>query len=342
MSVMKKPLRLVALASAAAICCAAISPALAAENGKDAKWASEITLGGGSAGGNSRVLAGAIGRILTQKLPGVRATGAVVPGYDAESAMRTHNGTMQGGVGTPLIIKQAVDGTGPFPKEGTDLKFWFYIGDVPLNIFAQSGLNITQISGLKGKSIAMGPKGTSNYLLSKIVLNANGVKLSDLDIHYMDTSEAIKQLQNGQVDAMSYVRNYSGSVTQLTSASDITLLQPNQQAVRKISKEYPWAGPAKWPFMDKYANLKTPGKALAFVAPEFMFLSGRLSDKQVYEMTKAVWENVKVINDSSAVYRHVNLKDALKRVPIQPAVGALRYYKEQNVPGWEKYRDLLK
>ena len=45
--------------------------------------------------------------------------------------------------------------------------------------------------------------------------------------------------------------------------------------------------------------------------------------------------------DSSKVFEHVNLKEALKRVPIAPHPGAIQYYKEMNVPGWEKYADLL-
>ena len=43
----------------------------------------------------------------------------------------------------------------------------------------------------------------------------------------------------------------------------------------------------------------------------------------------------------SKVFEDVKLDEALKRVPIPPHPGALMYYKEMNVPGWENYEDLL-
>jgi len=50
---------------------------------------------------------------------------------------------------------------------------------------------------------------------------------------------------------------------------------------------------------------------------------------------------VNILQEATNVYKHVNLKDALKRVPIPPHPGAMAYYKEQNVPGWEKYANLV-
>jgi len=132
----------------------------------DDTWNYELILGGGSATGNSRILVSALGKILTENVKGVRATGAVVPGYDAESAIHTHAGTMHGGVGTPLIIKNAIEGKEPFPKEGIDLKFWFYHNEVPLNILAQKAAGISYIDELAGKTVALAPVGTCCRKLS--------------------------------------------------------------------------------------------------------------------------------------------------------------------------------
>ncbi len=304
-------------------------------------WKYDLVIGGGSATGNSRVLASAIGKILTDNVQGVRGSGAVVPGFDAESAIHTHQGTMVGGVGTPLIIENAVKGVAPFPSEGVNLKFWFYHNEVALNILARKDTGFTKVSDLKGATVALAPRGTSNYILSEIIFEANGVPLSDVKIRYMDTSEAISQLQNGNIAAMSYVRDYSGAVLELTTARDIVLLQPSDESIPKIQARAPWAGPVKWPFIAQYPKMEVPGKQLSFASPEFMFLSGKLPNDLVYAMTRAVWENIKEINRSSKVFENVNLQEALKRVPIAPHPGAMQYYKEMNVPGWEKYADLV-
>lgn len=304
-------------------------------------WNYDLVIGGGSATGNSRIFAAAIGKIVTDHVQGVRASGAVVPGYDAESAMHVHDGTMIGGVGTPLIIQNAVAGKPPFPSEGIDLKFWFSHNEIPLNLFGRGETGFTKISELKGARVGLAPAGTSNFLMSKVVFEANGVPMDSLDIRYMDTSKAIEQLQNGSIDALSYVRAFSGAVVELTGSRKVTLLQPSQESLPEIKKQMEWAGPVDWPLKDQYPDLDVPAPGLAFVSPEFMFLSGKLDNDLVYAMTRAVWEHVDVLQQSSSVYKHVNLNDALKRVPIEPHPGALVYYKEMNVPGWQKYASLL-
>ncbi|MFC6486523.1 TAXI family TRAP transporter solute-binding subunit [Nitratireductor sp. GCM10026969] len=307
----------------------------------DPSWNYDLVLGGGSATGNSKILASALGKIVTENVEGVRASGAVVPGFDAESVIHTHNGTMHGGVGTPLVITNATQGVAPFPSDGVDVKFWFAHNEVPLNILAQKDAGITKISELAGKTVALAPPGTSNYLFTEIILQAHGLEVSDLNVRTMDTSEAINQLQNGSVDAISYVRDYSGAILELSTARDIVLLQPEKEALDKIQQRIPWAGPKKWPFVDDYPNLEVPGEALVFVSPEFMFLDGDLENELVYAMTKAVWENIEEVRRSSQVFAEVNLEGALSGVPIEPHPGALLYYREMDVPGWEQYADLI-
>ena len=315
--------------------------ATAQETLGDPNWDHDLVFGGGSATGNSKILASALGKIVTENVEGVRASGAVVPGFDAESVIHTHNGTMHGGVGTPLVIANAIQGVAPFPSEGVDVKFWFAHNEVPLNILAQENAGITQISELAGKTVALAPPGTSNYLFTEIVLQAHGIEISDLNVRTMDTSEAISQLQNGSVDAISYVRDYSGAILELSTARDVVLLQPDEEALDEIKQRIPWAGPKKWPFVEDYPNLDAPGEALVFVSPEFMFLDADLDNELVYAMTKAVWENIEEVQRSSQVFAGVNLEEALSGVPIEPHPGALLYYREMNVPGWEQYSNLV-
>lgn len=319
-------------------------PAMAQEeeNGQqlgNPEWDREIVLGGGSATGNSRILASALGRIITENVAGLRGSGAVSPGFDAESAIRTHSGEFHGGVGTPLIITNATQGVEPFPSEGVDLAFWFYHNEVPLKILARSDTGMTEIGDLQGATVALAPEGTSNYMLSEIVFEANGVSIDDLNVRTMDTSEAISELQNANVDAMSYVRDYSGAILELTSARDVTLLQSSEEATNEIAEQLPWAGPVDWPFTEQYPNMHIPEPGMVFIAPEFMFLDASLPDDVVYAMTKAVWENIEAVNRSSSVFESVNLQEALRRVPIEPHPGALKYYQEMNVPGVEEYLD---
>jgi TRAP transporter TAXI family solute receptor len=302
----------------------------------------EIIFGSGSATGNSKIFATALGKVISENVPGVRATGAVTPGYDAESALLTYKGTLQGGVGTPIILINATRGIPPFPKEGVKISFWFHHNDIPLNLLALASSNVTNVADLKGKKLAIAPPGTSNYIFTEVILKAHGLSVKDVRGEYMDTSEAIRKLKDAHIDAMSYVRDFSGAVLELSMARPLVLLQPSPEALPKIVKEFPWSGPLKWPFVERYPNIKVPGEGLCFMQPEAMFLASSLPDDLVYEMTKAVFEHVDEIRRCSDVYKKFNLEEALVRVSIDPHPGALRYYKEKNVSNWQKYEHLLK
>ena len=300
----------------------------------------EIILCGGSATGNSKVIVSAIGKILTENAPNIRGSGAVCPGFDTESVMLTHKGVMHGGVGTPIVLEKAVKGEKPFPDEGVDIKFWFFHNQLPMNFLALSKSGITHISELKGHKVGLAPPGTSNYIIAaEIVFPAHGIELEDIDVQYMNTSEAINKLKDGHIDAMAHTRAYSGAVLELTMNRDITLLQPDIDKMKMVVEEYPWIAPEEWPL--DYPKLNVPDPGLALIIPEFMYLSGKLKDNVVYEMTKAVFENVEVIHNSSKVFDDVSLETALSKVPIEPHPGAIQYYKEMNVPKWEKYQHLI-
>ena len=47
------------------------------------------------------------------------------------------------------------------------------------------------------------------------------------------------------------------------------------------------------------------------------------------------------LTNSSKVFDDVSLETALSKVPIEPHPGAIQYYKEMNVPKWEKYQHLI-
>lgn len=311
------------------------------EETSDPNWNYEFILGSGSATGNSKVFVTALAKAISDNVKGVRVTAAVTPGYDAESAIRTYEGSYHGGVGTPVVLTNAVAGVDPFPSEGIKLSYWFSHNEIPLNLLALKRSGISEITDLKGKTLAMGTPGTSNYVITEAVLNAHGLNLSDVKVQYMDTSEAINQMKDGHVDAMSYVRAFSGAILELATSRELVLLQPSKEAAQKLSNELPWVGPEKWPYSESYDTIEVPGEGLCFIQPEGMFIHSDLPDDVVYAMTKAVHENQIIIQQSSDVYKHFDLKNALTKVPIDPHPGALRYYKEMNFDGWQQYEHLI-
>jgi uncharacterized protein len=56
-----------------------------------------------------------------------------------------------------------------------------------------------------------------------------------------------------------------------------------------------------------------------------------LSDDAVYQMTKAVFENLAEIQSAHSAAKDIKLEDALKGMPVPVHPGAERYFKEKGV-----------
>jgi TRAP transporter TAXI family solute receptor len=56
-----------------------------------------------------------------------------------------------------------------------------------------------------------------------------------------------------------------------------------------------------------------------------------LPEDLVYELTKALWENVAVLHQAHARGRDIRLETARAGMPIPLHAGALRYYRERGV-----------
>lgn len=78
-------------------------------------------------------------------------------------------------------------------------------------LFNKETSGIKTVADLKGKTIAVTDLGSPQYLALQLLLEANGVDISDVKIQIVGVGAIIQALQNGQVDAVSFnsVRYYA-------------------------------------------------------------------------------------------------------------------------------------
>jgi ABC-type nitrate/sulfonate/bicarbonate transport system substrate-binding protein len=78
-------------------------------------------------------------------------------------------------------------------------------------LFNEETSGIKTVADLKGKTIAVTDLGSPQYLALQLLLEDNGVQVSDVNIQIVGVGAIIQALQNGQVDAVSFnsVRYYA-------------------------------------------------------------------------------------------------------------------------------------
>ncbi|MCP8615252.1 TAXI family TRAP transporter solute-binding subunit [Salirhabdus salicampi] len=301
-----------------------------------------LTFGSATATGNWRIAMAATSQILKENL-GIEASAQVTPGADTESAVGVREGIFNGGVTSTLTAERFAEGGNEPFIEPFQLNHWFYIGDMYWNSLVSKDSGITTIDEFAGHKIGVHSPGTINYIFnSEILFPAHGMSVEDLEAELIGTSTAIEHLKDKNIEGMSHARGPSGAIVELTMARDLVLAQPTPEAIEWVKENYPWAGPVKMP-KDVYPDLEIPEPGLVFLIPTMSYLDPNLPDDLVYEMTKQVMENFEVIQNAGDAFKDIKpehaLQGATKKFPPHP--GALKYYKEANIPGWEEFEYLL-
>jgi len=127
-----------------------------------------------------------------------------------ENLQRLENPTSRVDVG--FVQGGVVDGT-----NGQNLISLGNIAYEPLLIFYRGGSNVTLLSGLAGKRLAIGPVGSGTHSLALILLQTNGLTADGVTrLLDLDADAAAEQLLAGTVDAVFMMSDSASSQTMRT------------------------------------------------------------------------------------------------------------------------------
>jgi TRAP transporter TAXI family solute receptor len=205
-----------------------------------------------------------------------------------------------------------------------------------LHLVARPGADIKSVADLKGKNISTGAIDSGTEMQALMVLEAAGLKLSDLGSRQRMGYEASADwVFKGLLDAFFLSGGLptpavSGLANLLTSQGkqlELVDLPPESPLVRHLMDKYP--GVIKPGVIGKTVyNTKNDNHTLAVW--NIMVCHESVPEEQAYAVTKAVFEHlpqlqekVKAAKDTS-VAKTMGLADG--PIPLHP--GALRYFKE--------------
>ena len=69
----------------------------------------------------------------------------------------------------------------------------------------------------------------------------------------------------------------------------------------------------------------------AVAVPNYLVTRAGLSDQEVYEMTKSMFDNLPALQAAHAAAKRITLQNAAKNPPVPLHPGAAKYYKEKGV-----------
>lgn len=225
-------------------------------------------------------------------------------------------------------LYEATRGLGPWTDQGpqTDLLAVFTVHAVSVSLLAADDAGIRTIEDLKGRRVNIGAPGSAERRHAIHALENAGINLeTDLEINEIETSEASRMLQEGEIDAFfSMTEHPNAAIKSATSGNrkvrfvPITgveglLLKVPYYVRTKISVNlYPGAGNRE--------DVETIGYKLSLCT------SANASNKLVTGILAAVFDNIEDLKELHPAYQSLaknELTEGMFRM-IHP--GAKHYY----------------
>jgi len=232
-----------------------------------------------------------------------------------------------------IFAAWAWNGDGPFSKPQPWLRsiaaLWQNTDHFVLLTELTTDGTIWDIDKLDGERFVLGARNSGAEKSGDHILKSLGINYEDkVSLAYMGYGATANAIQDGTIVGMNIPAG--PPVTGITRAfamvgEKLSLLSFTDADLEAINQTYPlWSRfviPA-----DTYPN--QPDAVQGVAHPNILVVRDDISDEEVYQITKTLWENLPALREIHKATRGVALETALTGIgaPLHP--GAARYYRE--------------
>lgn len=319
-------------ALAALVACAAMIVATPNASAAD----TYISIGSCPIGCTAYTWSAGIADVINRNVSGVQATAEETKGYVANIKL-LQKGDLEASFATSLSSYQAYKATGNY--EGTTpgkILSWISIKPTAMHVITLEGSGVEKLADLKGKRVGMGQPGGVSMLDADMLLDHIGLKAdSDFEPFRVRLGAMANMLGDGQLDAALWNGSFPlPPVIKLGSQHPVKLIPIPDDVFETLNAKVP-----------PYFRNEIPGgsyKGIPDPVPSYGLANGLVIDADVdedlvYRMTRAIYENLEVLKGVHPAFGTVTKATVLNGfgAPLHP--GALRFYREIEVPGIEEF-----
>ncbi|MGX5733772.1 TAXI family TRAP transporter solute-binding subunit [Bosea thiooxidans] len=196
-----------------------------------------------------------------------------------------------------------------------------------VQIVASKDSGIKTLADLKGKRLSVGAPKSGTELNARAILAAAGLSYKDLGkIEYLPFAESVELMKNRQLDATLQSAGLGvASLRDLATSVEITVVEVPAATVEKAGSPFIKATiPA-----NTYTGQSAPVQTAAVV--NYLVTHEGVKEDLVYQMTKAMYENLGDLAAAHAAGKAIKLESALEGMPVPLHPGAARYFKEKGL-----------
>lgn len=295
------------------------------KGGKDGDYGIKfLSIATGGTGGTYYPLGGTFAK-LVQDETGVKAT-AVTSGASAENMSLLQKEDVEVAFTQTDIATYATEGKMMFKEKIDNVKGLGTLYPETIQVVTTEKSGIKSIADLKGKTVSVGEAGSGTRANAEQVLEAYGMKIDDVKSRNLSFDDSTTGLQDGSIDAAFITAGTpTGAVEGLSATEKVFILPIDEDKIDALIEKYPYY--AKETIPSGTYGLKEDVSTIAVQA--MLVVRSDLSDKLVYDMTKAIYENTDKIKHSKG--KLINAKTAMEGMGIDIHPGAKKYFDEKGI-----------
>ena len=185
---------------------------------------------------------------------------------------------------------------------------------------------IKDITGLKGKRVAVGAAGSGAEANARQILEAYGLTYDDVDEQFLSFAEGSYALKDGTVDAAFVTAGYpTASVQDIASQNKIRLLPVGDEQIKKLAEKYPFYTKTTVP-AGTYQGFDQEIQTVSVMA--ILVANDKIDAALGEKLTKAIFDNLDKIAAAHSAGKIISKATALEGMDfIKMNEGAVKVLK---------------
>lgn len=295
----------------------------------DAPSSRFLSVATGGTGGVYYPYGGGIARILSENLPGVRAS-AEVTAASVDNLKLIRDGRADVAFTLADTLADAVEGRGPFQGRPVPAAALAVLYSNYTHLVTRASSTIGSVADLRGRVVSTGSPGSGTEVIAFRVLRAAGLD-PDRDLRYqgLGVSESAEALKDGKVDAFFWSGGLpTGAVQDLAHTSGVTIrLISTASLLPELQR----------PHGDLYFPLEIPAGVYPGVTTavpvvgvaNVLVVNRAMPDDLAFDITRLLFEKQPELAAIHPEARNLTLQSAVAGSPASFHPGAVRFYQDQ-------------
>ena len=290
--------------------------------------ASKMTMGTGGTSGTYYAFGGVLGQYIKNNA-GIDVTVVSTDGSKA-NIESIDSGDYQLGTVQSDVMAYAWAGSRSFEANGKINSFRVVAG-----LYAEAvqlvtmNPDIKSVADLKGKSVSIGAPGSGVYFNAMDVLAAAGLSEDDIKPQYQSFADSTDALKDGKIDAAFIVAGApTAAITELCTTNSAYLVPIDGDIAAKLMADCAFYTSYVIP-AGTYAGQTEDVTTVTVKAT--LIVSASASEDDVYNLTKAIFDNVDAIAAENGKGKELSIENATSGMAAPFHSGAAKYFAEKGV-----------